>query len=370
MTRATWPLVPLPTAPVSPTSDADVDDQTWDAFLCRVSRGNLQQSSVWARSKRISGTRVVRAVVRRGGQIVGGAQLLLRGVGPLGALAYVPYGPVCEDESPELVDELIEELRKTALRHRIALMVIQPRDVGIAAGLARAGCVVSPVEVAPSATFRIPLPVGAEIALASLRPSTRRNIRLTEDAGVAVRTLAPNEVGSFYRLYQASAARQGFAPVPLPHLVERVRPDTEQSQVRMFVAELHGTPLAAVFIEGFDGVATYKLTGAIPQPRIRPADLVVWRAIQWAAQAGYREFDLGGIPRSAAMQLLSGEKAHEHGSTEFKRGFRGATVLYPPPYLLAASPFAQAALPTLLRSRALVDLATAAANWLRHAGGN
>src|SRR4051794_9934694 len=65
-------------------------------------------------------------LVRDGGQIVGGCQLLVRSVPLIGAIGYVPRGPVLASRDPAALDAVLDALRDHARRRRILLLKVQP----------------------------------------------------------------------------------------------------------------------------------------------------------------------------------------------------------------------------------------------------
>ena len=73
-------------------SEAD-DDPVWDAFLLGTPLGQFQQSSAWARVKRLEGWRATRFMVTAGERIVTGFQILWKTRFGL-RFGYVSKGPV------------------------------------------------------------------------------------------------------------------------------------------------------------------------------------------------------------------------------------------------------------------------------------
>jgi hypothetical protein len=101
------------------------DAPAWDAFLEQVGASHTQSSS-WGQAKGSLGWRAVRVVARRGGDIVGGAQVLIRPVARLGRVGYIANGPVLGVADPALLDLLLRELRRTARCLRVQHVTLQP----------------------------------------------------------------------------------------------------------------------------------------------------------------------------------------------------------------------------------------------------
>lgn len=67
---------------------------------------------------------VHRLVVRSNGAIVGGAQLIVRRLRPLGATAYIPYGPVVAlDNAPKTAALLATSIK--AYCHDVAIRALR-----------------------------------------------------------------------------------------------------------------------------------------------------------------------------------------------------------------------------------------------------
>ena len=72
----------------------ETEDPAWDTFLAETPGGHHVQTSLWAQVRAAAGWRAVRVVARRGDGIVAGAQVLIRPLPLVGAIGYVPRGPL------------------------------------------------------------------------------------------------------------------------------------------------------------------------------------------------------------------------------------------------------------------------------------
>ncbi len=339
------------------------DAPEWDAFVRTARGGDQVQSSPWGEVKRASGMTPVLALVRRDRDIVGGAQVILRRLPAFGTIGYVPMGPLYRDDSA--IPEVLAELRRCARVHQVRALVVQPAREGeaAAAALAAAGAVPSPFEVAPSATLVAPLEGGDAEIFERLRSSVRRNVRQSEKAGVTVRELARDELSVFHRLHLATAERQGFEPISRERLHD-MQDALGPSGMRVFVSEFEGVALAGAVLSSFGHTLTYKIPGSERAGKLRPADVLHWQIMRRAAAEGYRWYDLGGVPRTYARDLLEGREPGEHpelGPAEFKRGLGGIPVLLPEPRVLIPSPALRA---TFRWFTARPGLAEATQHWL------
>jgi peptidoglycan pentaglycine glycine transferase (the first glycine) len=312
-------------------------DPDWDAFVEAVVGGHHLQSSHWARVKAAHGWRPLRLRLRRDGEIVGGAQLLVR---PLrfGAIGYCPRGPLLREDDPAPVGDLLATLAGIARRERILYVKVQP-PVGradVEPVLRENGFVASDMQAAPMATVRIDLNLPAEEILAGMRSATRQKIRKAERKGIVVREAGAPGLQSFDRLLAATGRRQGFSPYPVDYYGEILRQFGDGRKATLLLAEHDGQTLAGAVMVGYGDTAVYKMGGwSGEQAGLRPNELLHWQAIKWAKEHGYAYYDLDGINPSAARAVLAGEPLPESalgGPTFFKLGFGGEVAIYPGTY--------------------------------------
>src|SRR5579862_278675 len=91
------------------TVSTTVEDPEWDAFLARTPGGHFGQTSCWARAVMAEGWHVVRVAVLEDSseQMLAGAQMLVRQLGPLGSIGYVLKGPLLATQNPDVANRLI-----------------------------------------------------------------------------------------------------------------------------------------------------------------------------------------------------------------------------------------------------------------------
>jgi hypothetical protein len=101
-------------------------DPDWDSFLDRCPGGHHEQTSLWGEVKGCYGWLPLRIVVSRGNRIVGGVQLLIRSLGRWGRIGYIARGPSAVYSDPELIDFIIAQLDRAAVREKLAYLVVMP----------------------------------------------------------------------------------------------------------------------------------------------------------------------------------------------------------------------------------------------------
>lgn len=91
---------------------------------------------------------------------------------------------------------------------------------------------------------------------------------------------------------------------------------------RLFLAEHDGRIVSGAFMSTFDSRAYYVFGGSNPDGfRLDAPGLLFWHMIRVFRDAGFVEFNLGGVPVAGAR-----EDAAEHGLYRFKAGFGGREV--------------------------------------------
>jgi lipid II:glycine glycyltransferase (peptidoglycan interpeptide bridge formation enzyme) len=308
-------------------------DGGWDAFVAATPGGDVVQSTAWAEAKRALGFEVEPVVVRRGGDIVGGARIVIRRFGALGGVGYVARGPLLAPEAR--VALVLDAIEKAARARRVRHLVVQPPQGGdeLAAALADRGYDAGAPEVTPSATLRIDLSCGIDRIQAGMTASKRNQLRRSQRGGVEVRLAGAGELSLFHEMHVATAGRQGFAPLSRAYLQSQWDALHPRGWVQIFVARHGGRPLAAIWVTAFGESATYRLPAWTGEGReLQPNVACQWEAIRWAKAQGFRWYDFGGIERRHLELIVAGQPLPDsfHRSPDaMKREFGGDPVNFP-----------------------------------------
>lgn len=313
----------------------ELSDPHWDRFLNGIPGVYFAQSSLWAEAKASVGWRALRVVARQHGEIVGGAQMLTRPLSFIGKVGYVPRGPVLLSEDPKLADQIIAEIGRQAKRHRVQAVVLQPnqKDETIAKMLANRQFRPTAREVSPVFTLLLDLAPDLDAIMAQTKSQTRYNIRLSDRKGMAIREGTVADLPTFCALAQMTGERQDFIAPPADFFHRLWQLLEPAGHLKLFVAEYEGETIAAQLAIPFGDTVFNKLTvwsGA--QGKRKPNESLLWGAIQWAKNRGYRYYDFGGLSIKGAANYLHGEPLPEKlkGTvTSFKLGFGGQIEMYP-----------------------------------------
>jgi CelD/BcsL family acetyltransferase involved in cellulose biosynthesis len=154
--------------------------------------------------------------------------------------------------------------------------------------------------VRSATTFVLRLPEGPE----QVRFGNSRNhgrirwaVAKAGKEGVKVRDAATQtELREWYTLYLRTMQRHAVPPRSLRFFIalwDRLRP---RDLMRLIVAERDGRLIAGSILLQFGSTVCYAFNGRSADAlALRPNDLIQWHAIHDAAQAGFRQYDMGEV---------------------------------------------------------------------------
>jgi lipid II:glycine glycyltransferase (peptidoglycan interpeptide bridge formation enzyme) len=323
--------------PGAPSDTQSVSRAAWDQFLAGAAQAHLLQSSGWADFKARFGWAAER-VLYEGSDGQAGFQLLHRPT-PVGRIGYLGRGPVADTGTPEGASAAVDAVAAAADRLGLVYVKIEPNLSGLHPTAARRLRRVPPLQ--PPTTIKIDLAPGEAEILGQFKPKTRYNARLAEKKGVAVRTGGLADLPRFYALMRETGARDRFLVRPISyfrHVFEALG-----ENARLLVAEREGELLAANIVLGCGPEAIYMYGASSNVHRnLMPTYLLQWEGMRGAKAAGYRWYDLWGIPDDADgtedTDAIADRKGALWGVYRFKRGFGGAIFRHPGAWDLVRSP--------------------------------
>lgn len=354
---------------------APLPDVAWDAFACSQPGDTVLQTTAWSAAKCRLGYAVAAASIHDGERLCGGAQIVVRRFGPLGAVGYVARGPLLAGRDEPAIERGLERVEEVARAAGVSLLVVQPPEGGepIEAVLDRRDYHTDALEVAPTATMRIDLRQDEERILAGMSATRRRHLRrIGKDCRLTLRAGGAVDLELFQRLHAATAARQGFEPMSLRYLRAHWEALAPQGWVRLVLAELDGEAVAGLWLTAFGDSLIYRLggwTGAAAE--LRPNEACHWWAMRSGRQEGFRWYDLGGISRSFVELMLAGAAPSaemQQSPAWFKRQFGGELVLLPQPRLKVFNPVTRPLVHAAMRLARRSPLMHRIAGWVRGHG--
>lgn len=313
-------------------------DAEWDAFVLAHPQGSVLQTTAWARLKSRFGWSPQRVWVREEGQLVAGAQMLIKSAGfGIVRMGYIPHGPLVNWHNPEEVKTTLHHINLAAYYNRAGLVKMEPLlwQDEFGADNWQQLCQTYQMKtdtdtIQPPRTVTIDLRPGLEEILANMRQKTRYNIRLAEKKEVVVRQGTEADVPLFTQMMKTTGQRNEFGVhVPRYYLDAFVQFNLcLPGRVALFLAEYAGQPLAGVMVFAIGRQASYLYGASSNEERQRmPTYAVQWAAMQWAKAQGCEFYDLWGVPDEDEAQLEEHFESRDDGLWgvyRFKRGFGGA----------------------------------------------
>lgn len=306
----------------------------WDAFVMAHPRAHALQLSAWGALKSAFGWGVTRvALAGHDGRIVAGAQVLLRRLPlRLGALAYVPMGPLVTD--PAQYTPLWAALRQHLRSQRVAFLKIEPGIYHPELALPAQppdwtvwGFRPSAQTIQPPRTILLDIAPEPDAVLARMNQGTRRKIRAGEKHGV--RCVESADVAAFNRLMGATGERSAFG-VHAPEYYQRAYDLFAPQHAALILAEHEGQALAGVMVFAVGRTAWYLYGASSDAQRSLAAGYgAQWAAVMWARARGCTVYDLWGIPDEDDATLEAQFQTRSDGlwgPYGMKRGWGGQVV--------------------------------------------
>jgi hypothetical protein len=289
--------------------DADAR-RSWDALVDRTPGTDVTQLSAWPRVRALSGFAARWVLAERDGELVGGAQLLVRRLPVLGRVGYVPYGPVVPADTadrPAVVRALAGALAGPAFRGTRALFVQPPEDgADVSVELLALGFRPSEAGIAPVGSIRIDLTEDLDVIRGRFGRRLRSWTNRWESRGVRVRRGDEADVPLLASLMEHTAAQQGHTALPAGYVQVLYRELAASGHAELFVGEVDGTPVAADLVTRCGGMVRGRLTGfdrSGEAGRLSVPAAIRWEIIRWGHAEGLRWLDFGGL-RPATLDAL------------------------------------------------------------------
>lgn len=278
--------------------DSTETNAAWDHFLSTAPGGHHEQSSHFAAERAQSGFAYRRIVCLEAGEVIGGAQVLLRKMPGFGRIGSVFRGPVVQGNRPETSKAILEGLDQLAKRERLVLLSVHclPGQDETLSSLDRHGYQAS------SSWFEgeglaIPLDQTEDQILSVMKPKGRYNIRLAQRRNVIVKQADEESIPIIYELHQQTAAYQGFPIFPQEYFASMAKMFGLTRKFPAFVCWHEGVPIAAIVNLVVDGRMYYGWGGMSRDPdhrKLMGNYLLHWEAIQWGRDHGVQQYELGG----------------------------------------------------------------------------
>jgi len=307
----------------------------WDTFLRKQPFFTLLQSWAWGEFKEELGWVAYRVVVRDNGEIVAGAQMLVKPL-PLGmSIAYVPRGPARTWLNEDVAHLLFTELKRIARKNRAIFLKIEPaidNTPEMQDFLQRYQFRQSRIKNQPQATILLNLNQGQDEILSQMRRQTRRYIRRAEKEGITIRFGMAEDLPTYLNLMGLTGRRKRFAIRNQKYYQSEWETLSRNEHGALLLACHQGQVIAARVIYCFGSHAAEFHAGSMAVPGLHPNYLLVWEGIKWAQSKGCATYDMWGIPDEIGEGDEEVKQTERNdglwGVYQFKRGFSTNIVSY------------------------------------------
>ncbi len=342
------------------------DQEKWDLFVAQTPSFGLFQSWQWGEFKQKMGWLAYRIAVEEQGEIIAGAQMLIKSL-PAGivSIAYIPRGPLCDWFDRETTLLLLDGLHRIARQHRAIFLKIEPPLVNSVENsqiLEEYSFLASRRKNQPRNTIIVNLDQDLEFVLSQMRKKTRKYILRSKRQGVRITIGDRDSLPAFHRLMQETAKRGKFVVQSLDYFESKWEAFSKLDQCVLLLA-WHGKELLAgdmTFRFGAHAADFYGGSLKI-HPDLHLDYLLIWEAINWAKSKGCVTFDLWGIPDDVNGIFEEDKRLFVHrknglwGVYQFKSGFSQNVVSYVGPYDYPYSPILYAILSRIFFSENFLD---------------
>lgn len=328
----------------------------WDEFLKRECPNvHIEQTTSWGKFRQLYGWNPNWAWASRGTQILGGALILTRRIGPFATIGYVERGPVWDPAEPEAPRLAIEAVRQAGRRLRISYLAMSlPYDgEEIEPLLKTRKFRLKPGQWPPTgvgrATLIIDLRKDLDTLFGEMSMTKRQNIRRGLRKHVQVRSGGAEDAETMRKLMWLGCKRRGIKPAPpqkdyFDNLWQMLGPS---GAVRFFIAEINGEPVSAACALLCSGsMQLWRVGWSGKHDGCDPNDVLHWEMMKWAKEHGFQQFDFLHIRPDHARAILRGEKVKDSysGVTDYKLAFGGQLRVLPELYYFSFQPVVQMAL--------------------------
>jgi lipid II:glycine glycyltransferase (peptidoglycan interpeptide bridge formation enzyme) len=300
-----------------------IGQDRWNAILQNFDDANLLQTSSYS-SVRWGRNSLSHLVLRHHGEIVSAVQVVIKTVPLLGAgIAYIKSGPLWQPRGTgkdlEILRQMLRELRRVYVIQRGLLLRIFPADIeGDAAALSalfEEEGFSRDVKVPACQTAVIDLSYSLDELRASLRPTWRRNLVLSERNNLSVVEGTSTELfDAFATLYRESLTRKrGVATVGVDRFIEIQKDLPAALKMRIMLCQFQGEPVSGAVVPCLGKTALNLLSATAEKGlNLRASYFLQWRLLPWLKQQGCRFYDLNYV-----------DPQNYPGITQFKSGLAG-----------------------------------------------
>ncbi len=276
------------------------DKEQWDEYVLEHGGHPLQLWS-WGQVKSGHGWVAERVFAYDEDKLVGAAQVLIRRLPlPLRAFAYIPRGPLAEDEYK---DEFLDKLAVLVKRdHHAVALSIEPDTTAFEKP---EGWVRATNKVLSAETIMLDTTKSESDLLADMAKKTRQYIRKS-GADVKIRQIKKREdIEECLKIYQQTAARAGFNLHNTQYYLDVFIQMQDHSPI---FAAYNGEEIVAFLWLAISESTAYELYGGMNElgQDLRANYALKWHAIKKVKEWGLSHYDFGGLVAGGVSNFKQG----------------------------------------------------------------
>lgn len=276
------------------------DKEQWDEYVLEHGGHPLQLWS-WGQVKSGHGWVAERVFAYDEDKVVGAAQVLIRRLPlPLRAFAYIPRGPLAEDEYK---DEFLDKLAVLVKRdHHAVALSIEPDTTAFEKP---EGWVRATNKVLSAETIMLDTTKSESDLLADMAKKTRQYIRKS-GADVKIRQIKKREdIEECLKIYQQTAARAGFNLHNTQYYLDVFIQMQDHSPI---FAAYNGEEIVAFLWLAISESTAYELYGGMNElgQDLRANYALKWHAIKKVKEWGLSHYDFGGLVAGGVSNFKQG----------------------------------------------------------------
>lgn len=307
------------------------EKEQFNSFLENNVKGHILQSYEWGEIKAKTGWQPLRLLIEEdNGEPVAAISILKRKIPVLNkAIFYAPRGPVLDLENAQILDFLLEEVKRLARTHDAIFLKIDPdvsssnkdlqqlfKDKGFRTAEKGEGF----EGIQPKYVFRLDISPDETELLSNMHQKTRYNIRLAGKKGVVIREGTTEEdLKTFYEILKITTERDKFLVRSYNYFKTMLDELKPKGYAKLFLGEYEGKAIAGTLMLIFGDKAWYMYGASSNEHRnVMPNYLIQWEMIKYAKSLGCTLYDFRGAPGFDVD-----ENHYLFGLVKFKRGFNG-----------------------------------------------
>ena len=262
-------------------------EQAWNEFLERADVPSCYTSPFYFKDPLLAGARRFAILAERGNDIVGVLTGIDKGTRVDSGLCQRPQISIDRSSDPATIASALAEGLQSVSQRAKLLTFYTWRRMAPESRPFRCSTYCNGVVM-------VDLTQGPERLFNGFSKTRRNAIRASMRSGVEV-TLAstPEDFAGWYSVYKAWIATKGKTPVALSVMEQGFR----HTDIRkVFVARHEGQIIAGSIFRLYQkGLVEYAANCSLPQfQHLKPNELLIGKAIEWASNEGFVSFSLGG----------------------------------------------------------------------------